>query len=143
MQGCLHHCDMLPFFVFVFSSAIIYFFPIFILVTFDVVCLKSVRFKHSDCLSHFFNLYYRPLNLNFLKLAQRLTDGDLESNPEPTQNDCKSPRGRPKKIKIFKGTLKKFDLSGNSNVNVASYPMIQNFFCSTIQHLNLKIVKPW
>ena len=39
-------------------------------------------------------------------MAQLLIDGDIESNSGPTQNDCKSPHGRPKKIKAFKGTPK-------------------------------------
>ena len=83
------------------------FFAIFVFVTFDVVCLKSVGLKHCDCLSHFLGLNYTGLNLNFLRLAQLLIDGDIESNPGPTQNDCRSPRGRPKKIKVFKGIPKK------------------------------------
>ena len=34
---------------------------------------------------------------SFLKRVQLLIDGDVESNPGPTQNiDCKSPSGRPK-----------------------------------------------
>ena len=73
-------------------------------------------------------LNYRGLNLNFLKLAQLLIDSDEESNPGPTQNDCKSPRGRPKKIRVFKGTARKFDLSENININVASYPNVKSVF---------------
>ena len=46
------------------------FFAIFVFVTFDVVYLKSVRLKHSDCLSLFLDVNYRGLNLNFLRLAQ-------------------------------------------------------------------------
>ena len=38
----------------------------------------------------------------------------------PTQKDCKSSGGRPKKIKIFQRTLKNCDLSENINFNVAS-----------------------
>ena len=34
-------------------------------------------------------------------------DGVVESNPKPSQNYYKSPRGRPKKIKVFRGTPKK------------------------------------
>ena len=79
---------------------------------------------HIDCFSHFLELNYRGLNLNFLKLAQPLIDGDVESNPGPTQNDCKSPHGCPKKIRVFKGTTKKFDLSENINVNIASYSKV-------------------
>ena len=40
-----------------------------------------------------------------------LTDCDIESDPGPTQNDFKSPVGRPKKIKVFKRTTKKCDLT--------------------------------
>ena len=87
------------------------FFAIFIFVTIDIVSLKSVRLKHSDCLSHFLELNYRGLSLNFLKLAQLLIDGDVESNPGSTQNDCTSPSGRLKKIRVFQGTTKTFDFS--------------------------------
>ena len=76
---------MLAFFIFVFANAIM-FFAIFILVTYDV-CVKSVRLKHIDCLYHFLELNYLGLNLNFLKLAQLLIHGDMESNQGPTQND--------------------------------------------------------
>ena len=68
------------------------FFAIFVLVTFDVLCLKSVRLNYIDCFFHFLEYNYRELNLNFLKLAHLLIDGDVESNPGPTQNDCNSPR---------------------------------------------------
>ena len=95
---------MLTFFVFVFASAIIYtFFAIFVLVTFGVLCLKSVRLKHIDCFSYFLELNYQGL---YLKLAQLLIEGDIESNPQSRQNDCKSPRGHSKKIKVLKGTPK-------------------------------------
>ena len=68
--------------------------------------VNSVRFKHIDCSCHFFELNYRGWNLNFLKLKQLLIDdGAIESNPGPTQNDCKSPFGSPKKI-VFKGKAK-------------------------------------
>ena len=69
------------------------FFAIFVFVTFDIVYLKPVRPKHSDSSSHFLDV-----NLNFRRLAQLLIDGDVESNPGPTQNGCKSPRGRPKEL---------------------------------------------
>ena len=95
---------MLTFFVFLFGSTVIYaFFAIFVLVTFDVLCLKSVRLKHIDCFSYFLESNYRGLNL---KLAQLLIYGDIESNLGSRQNDCKSPRGCPKKIKVFKETPK-------------------------------------
>ena len=79
---------MLTFFNFVFASVIIYFFAIFVLVTFDVLCLKSVRLKHMGCFSHFLELNFQGLNHNFLKLAPLLIDGDVESNPGSAQNDC-------------------------------------------------------
>ena len=93
------------FFTFLYLPVLPYaFFAIFLLATFDVLYLKSVRLKHIDCFSHFLELNYRGLNLNFLKLLQLLIDGDIESNPGPTQNDCKSLRVCPKKIRVFKRT---------------------------------------
>ena len=53
---------------------------------------------------------YEGLSLNLSKRRQLLLDGDVESNPGPSQNHFKSPCGRPKKIKIFRGTSKKIDL---------------------------------
>ena len=105
----------------------------FVLVTFDVVCLKSI-------FSHFLESNYRGLNL---KLAQRLTDGDTESNPCPVESDCNFTPRYSKKIKVFKRAPKKFDLSENSNVNVVSYPKVQDVFFNTIQPLNLNNTKPW
>ena len=55
-----------------------------------------------------------------------LIDGDIGSNTGPTQNDCKSPVGHPKRIKVFKGTAKNH--LSESNVNVASDPKVQNIF---------------
>ena len=69
------------------------FFVIFVFVTFDAVYLKLVRFKHSDCSSHFLQVNYRGLNLIFLRLAELLIDDDIESNSGPTQNDYKSRHG--------------------------------------------------
>lgn len=63
-----------------------------------------------------------------------MIDSDIDSNRGPTQNDCKSPHGRPNKRKIFKGTPTKNDLSKNNNVNVGSDAKVQNL--SPIQ-LNL------
>ena len=93
---------------------------LFMLVTIDVVYVNTVRFKHIDYSCHFLELNYRGYNLNFLKLKQLLIDRDIESNPGPTQNDCKSSVGHPKKIKLFKGSAKKCD--------DASDPKIQNCF---------------
>ena len=75
------------------------------LVTIDVVYVNTVRFKHINSSCYFLELNYRGYNLNFLKLKQLLIDGDIESNPGPTQN------GRPKKNKVFRGTVKKCDLT--------------------------------
>ena len=72
----------------------------------ECVYLKSVRLMDIDCFSNFLELDYGGLSLNFIKLVQLLIDGDVESNPGPTRNDCKSPPGHPKKIKVFKGTPK-------------------------------------
>ena len=101
-----------------------------------------MRFKHIDSSYHFLELNYRGYNLDFLKLKQLFIDGDIESNPEPTQNNCKSPLGRPKKIKVFKGTGKKCDLNEN-NVILASGPKVQNYFFNTIQLVGLNNIKPW
>ena len=71
-------------------------FALFLLVIINVVYVNSVRFKHIDTSCHFFELYYRGHNLNFLKLKQLLIDADIESNPGPTKNNCRSPVGCPK-----------------------------------------------
>ena len=95
----------------------------FILVTIDLVYVNSVRFKHINCPYCFLELNYRSFNLK-----QRLIDEDIESNPGPTQNDCKPLVGRPRKIKVFKGTKKNCGLSENINVNVPSDLRAQYFF---------------
>lgn len=84
-----------------------------------------MRFKYIDCSYHFLEIYYRRLNLNILKLAQLLIDGNIDSGSGPTQNDCKSPRERPKNV--FKEALKKCDLSGKIYFILHSDPNIQNF----------------
>ena len=117
-------------------------FALFLLITIDVVYINSVRFKRINSSCHFLELNYRGYNHNFLRLKQLLIDGDIESNPGSTQNDCKSPVAHPDKIKMFKGTPKKCDHSEN-NVNVASGPKVQNCFFNTIQPVRLDIIKPW
>ena len=92
-----------------------------------VFYVNTVTFKYINSSCCFLELNYRGCNLNFFKLKQLLIDGDIESNPGPTQNDCKSSVGRPKKIKVFKGTAKKCDVTENK-VNVASDPKVQNCF---------------
>ena len=109
------------------------------LVTIDVVYVNTVRFKHIDSSCYFLQLNCREYNL---QLKQPLIDGDIESNPEPAQNDCKYPVGCPKKIKVFEGTAEKCDLI-ESKVNVASDPKVQNCFFNTIQPVSLDIIKPW
>ena len=115
-------------------------FALFILVSINVVYVNSVRFKHSDSSCLFLELNYSGYNLNFLKLKQLLLDGDKESNPGPTLTDCKSPVGPPKKLKVFKGTAKKYDLSEN-NVKVANDLKVQNYFFNTIQPVSQDIIK--
>ena len=102
-------------------------FALFLLVTVDVFYVNTVKFKHIDTSCHFLESNYRGYNPNFLKLNQLLIDGDIESYPGPTQNDFKCPVGSPKKIKVFKGTAKKCDLSEN-NINVGSGSKVQNCF---------------
>ena len=60
---------------------------------------------------------YEGLNLNLGKRRQLLVDGDVESNPWPSQNYCKSPGWHPNKIKVFRGTTKITDLVSD-NVKV-------------------------
>ena len=98
----------------------------YLLVTIDVVYTNTVRFKHTDPSWHFLELNCRGY-LNFLKLKQLFIDSDITSNSEPMQNDCRSPPGCWKKIKVFKEQQKKCDLN-ESKVNVASYSKIQNCF---------------
>ena len=101
-----------------------------------------MRFKHINSSYHFLELNCRGHNLNFLTLKQLLIDVDIESNPGPTENYFKSPVGCPKKIKVFKRTVKKCDLSEN-NVNFASDPKVQSCFFNTIQSVSLDIINPW
>ena len=63
------------------------------------VYLNSVWFKDIDSSCHFLELNCRGLNLDFLKLKQLLLGGHIVSNPESTQNDCKSPVGHLKFLK--------------------------------------------
>ena len=84
-------------------------FGLFLLVTINIVYINSVRFKRIDSPWDFLELYCRGYNLYFLKLKQ-LIDVDIESNPGPSQNECKSPVGYLKKMKAFKGTVKKLIL---------------------------------
>ena len=97
------------------------------MVAIDVVYVNLVRLKHINSSCHFVELNYRGYNLSFHKLKQQHINGDIESNPGPAQNNCKSPVGHPKKIKVFQGTAKKCNLSEN-NVNIASGPKVKNSF---------------
>ena len=110
--------------------------------TIDVVYVNSMIFKHIDSSCHFLELNCRGYNLNVLKLKQFVIAGDIESNPGPSQNHCKSPVGCPKKIKAFKGTAKECDLTEN-NVNIAGGPKVQTCFFNSVQPVSLDIIKPW
>ena len=44
-----------------------------------------MRFKYINCSYHFLEIYYRRLNLNILKLAQLLIDGNIDSGSGPTK----------------------------------------------------------
>ena len=70
-----------------------------------------------SCYCHLLLLNYEGLNLNIIKKRQLLVDSDVESNPGPSQNYYKSPCGRPKTIKLFRGTPKKVDFASD-NVKV-------------------------
>ena len=67
--------------------------------------------KSVGCLCYLLSSNYERLNLNLSKRRQLLVDGGVEPNPVPLQNYYKPPRGRPKKIKVFRGAPKKFFLS--------------------------------
>ena len=75
--------------------------------------------KSVGCLCCLLMSNYEELNLNLSKRRQLLVDGDVESNPGPSQKYYKSPCRRPKKIKVFRGKSKKIDLVSN-NVKVDS-----------------------
>ena len=110
-----------------------------IVYAFDVAYVNSVWFKNNDCSWHYLELNYRGLNLNFLKLAQILIDGDIESNPGPPK---KYPNGCSKNVKVSIGTPKMCDFIENINFIVASSDLkIQNSFWN--QPVNLNIIKPW
>ena len=66
--------------------------------------------KSVGCLCYLLSSNYERLNLNLSKRRQLLVDGGVEPNPVPLQNYYKPPRGRPKKIKVFRGAPKKFIL---------------------------------
>ena len=139
---CVHHFVILTFSIVAFVNTITCSFALFILVTIDVIYVNSVRFKHIDSSCNFLELTYRGHNFNFLKLKQLFKDDDIESNPGPIQNDCKSAVGHPKKVKVFKGTAKKSDF-GKNNVNIASDSKVQKGFLNTIESVSLDIIKPW
>ena len=67
--------------------------------------------KSVGCLCYLLSSNYERLNLNLSKRRQLLVDGGVEPNPVPLQNYYKPPRGRPRKIKVFRGAPKKFILS--------------------------------
>ena len=82
----------------------------------------------------------RSFNLSFLKLKQLFIDGGTESNPEPTQNDCKYPGNRPKQIKVFKGTQKNVILVKTVMFVFLVTQGYKHFFqCNLTSHL----IEPW
>ena len=142
-NGNVHIILLLLLFLLLYFRMLLHaFFALFMLITIDVVYVNTVRFMHIDSSCYFLELNYRGYNLNFFKLKQLPIDGDVEPSSGPTQNDCKSSVGCPKKIKKFKRTAKKCDLTENK-VNVASDPKVQNCFFNTIQPVSLDIIKPW
>ena len=80
-----------------------------------VLIREDVKFVASLCYLLLSN--YEGLNLNLGKRRQLLVDSDVESNPWPSQNYCKSPGWHPNKIKVFRGTTKITDLVSD-NVKV-------------------------
>ena len=74
----------------------------------NICCLRELS-ENQLCwlLVPFFDLNYRKFNIIFSRLTKLLIDVNMESNPRPSQNDCKSPGGRPKKHKnIWRTTIK-------------------------------------
>ena len=75
----------------------------------DASCFFSEYLNHL--VLHFNNTFGVFLlefyDSTFLKRMQLLIDGDVESNPGPTQNivDQSPMKGRPKKVKVSKGHL--------------------------------------
>ena len=87
-------------------------------------------------------------NVSFLKVLELLVDGDVESNPGPTDNIETTPtrgkgrpKGTPKKSKGFRGTPKKIIENSSASINVDNGPIglvnIRNdcFFNSVVQPL--------
>ena len=87
------HCCICQYYYIPFVSAL------FMLVTIDVVYVNTVRFKHIDSSCYFFQLNCRGYNL---KLKQLLIDGDIESNPGPTQMIVNLQLGSQRKLKCLK-----------------------------------------
>ena len=76
-------------------------------------------------------------NVSFLKLAQLLIDGDVESNPGPVTNIVETPKGkgRPKKSsKGFKGKPKKLDFTS---------AVTDNRFMKHQETIQIQDIKPW
>ena len=78
-----------------------------------------------------FSFSYLPILLHavfaLFILQQLLLDRDIDPNPVPKQNNCKSSGGRPKRIKAVKGT-QKCVFNKNINVDVPSDAKVQNLF---------------
>ena len=116
-------------------------FGLFLLVTINIVYINSVRFKHIDSPWNLLELYCRGYNLCFLKLKQ-LIDVDIEPNPGPSQNEYKSPVGCPKKMKAFKGTVKKLILVKTMLILLV-VQRCKTVLFNTIQPASLDIMNPW
>ena len=96
------------------SSILLFLLNIMLLsMIFIILDLSFKKCANYVCIN---NKYYAVNNFAFydlshLKRLELLLDGDIESNPGPTQSrSCKSSAGRPKKSKVFKGTPKKVEL---------------------------------
>ena len=113
------------------------FFAIFVLVTFDVLYLKSVR------LEHFLELNYQGLNLNFLKLVQLLIDDDIESNPGPTQMIVNLHVDVQKKKDYFKEQQKRLVLVRTLMLILLVNQTYKIYFSIQYNLLYLNNIKPW
>ena len=72
----------------------------------DLLNVRELRLSTEKDLEFCIVMIETIFDVSFLKILQLLVDGDIESNPGPTDNIEKTPRGkgRPKKSKGFRGT---------------------------------------
>ena len=99
---CLHHFVILTFFIVVFANTKTCPFCIIHIGNSWCYLCKLGEIQAYWLSIHFLELKYKGHNLNFLKLKQLFIDGDTESNPGFTQNNCKSPVGTQRKLKCLK-----------------------------------------